>query len=372
MAITGNKGDWSEFYAMLKLLGDGIMYSADGELNKIEKYFYPILNVIREEEGLNLERESANSQIIVYENDVRVLEIPTSDFVAMYQFLYHKIVNAKDAAFPITEAEEFMRKIRCKRLKALSSDKKDIVIRIHDLRTGMDPTLGFSIKSMLGKDSTLFNYSEATNITYKIVGGISESQMEMVNSIEDQLLRMDKLYELGCDLEYAYYDSDVCLCNFQLVDSVFPQFVAELVRMYFYRESETTSVKDLVELLEQRNPFGLNENSVFYPHKMKQFLIYVALGMTAAKQWNGRYDANGGFIVVKNDGDVVCYHFYDRNDVEDYLYNNTRFDNPSRDRCGGWGAVFKGDDGNFYITLNFQIKSKNKKQRKTQRVRTPR
>lgn len=372
MAITGNKGDWSEFYAMLKLLGDGVMYSADGELNKIEKYFYPILNVIREEEGLNLERESSNSQILVYENDVKVLEVPTSDFVAMYQLLYQKIVDAKDAAFPVTEAEDFMRKIRCKRLKALSSDKKDIVIRIHDLRTGMDPTLGFSIKSMLGKDSTLFNYSEATNITYKIVGDISVSQMEEVNSIEDQLQRMDKLYDIGCDLEYAYYDSDVCLCNFQLVDSVFPQFMAELVRMYFYREAETTSVKDLVELLEQRNPFGLNENTVFYPHKMKQFLIYVALGMTAAKQWNGRYDANGGFIVVKSDGDVVCYHFYDRNDVEDYLYNNTRFDNPSRDRCGGWGSVFEGDDGIFYITLNFQVKSKNKKQRKTQRVRTPR
>ena len=112
MAITGNKGDWSEFYAMLKLLGDGVMYSADGELNKIEKYFYPILNVIREEEGLNLERESANSLIVVYENDVKVLEVPTSDFVALYQFLYQRIINAKDAAFPVAEAEAFMRKIR--------------------------------------------------------------------------------------------------------------------------------------------------------------------------------------------------------------------------------------------------------------------
>ena len=60
-------------------------------------------------------------------------------------------------------------------------------------------TQNISIKSCIGNSSVLFKSSEATNITYKIVGDISESQMEEVNSIEDQLLRMDKLYELGCD-----------------------------------------------------------------------------------------------------------------------------------------------------------------------------
>ena len=372
MAITGNKGEWSEFYAMLKLLGDGIMYSADGNLSRIEKYFYPILNVIREEEGLNFERNVEDRNILIYENEKKVLEIPVGDFVAMYKLLYNKIINAKESAFSVDEAEAFMTKIRCKRLKALSTDKKDIVIRIHDFRTGMQPTLGFSIKSMLGKDSTLFNYSDATNITYKIIGNINDDIMSEVNAIDDQLLRMDKIYEYGLDLAFVYYNSEVCYCNFQLVDSFFPQLMAELVRMYFYREAETTSVKDLVDLYEDRNPLNINNGPVFYPHKMKQFLIYVALGMTAAKPWNGRYDANGGFIVVKTDGDVVCYHFYDRNDVEDYLYNNTRFDNPSRDRCGGWGEIFKNEDNNYYITLNFQIKSKNKKQKKTIRIRKPR
>lgn len=372
MAITGNKGEWSEFYAMLKLLGDGIMYSADGNLNRIEKYFYPILNVIREEERLNFERNAGDRKILIYENEIKILDIPADDFIAMYKLLYDKIISASERAFSVDEAEDFMNRIHCKRLKALSTDKKDIVIKIHDFRTGMQPTLGFSIKSMLGKDSTLFNYSDATNITYKIVGDINDTVMAEINAIDDQLLRMDKIYELGLDLKYDYYNSEVCYCNFQLVDSVFPQLMAELVKMYFYREAETTSVKDLVELYEDRNPLNINNGAVFYPHKMKQFLIYVALGMTAAKSWNGKYDANGGFIVVKTDGDVVCYHFYDRNDVEDYLYNNTRFDNPSRERCGGWGEIFKNEDNVYYITLNFQIKSKNKKQRKTIRFRKKR
>ena len=32
MAITGNKGEWSEFYAFLKLLSDQVLHSADEHL----------------------------------------------------------------------------------------------------------------------------------------------------------------------------------------------------------------------------------------------------------------------------------------------------------------------------------------------------
>ena len=49
-----------------------------------------------------------------------------------------------------------------------------------------------------------------------------------------------------------------------------------------------------------------------------------ALGMTASKAWQGKFNANGGFIVVKEDGDIVCCHFFDRNDLEDYLFPQIR------------------------------------------------
>ena len=34
--VTQNKGEWSELYVFLKLLGSGILYAADADLNKIE------------------------------------------------------------------------------------------------------------------------------------------------------------------------------------------------------------------------------------------------------------------------------------------------------------------------------------------------
>ena len=43
MAKTANKGEWSEIYALFKLLGEKRVYAGDGNLNKIEDLFYPIL-----------------------------------------------------------------------------------------------------------------------------------------------------------------------------------------------------------------------------------------------------------------------------------------------------------------------------------------
>ena len=68
-----------------------------------------------------------------------------------------------------------------------------------------------------------------------------------------------------------------------------------------------------------------------------------------------KYDANGGYLVVRKDGEVVCYHFYNRNDIEDYLYYNTRFERASRSRYG-FGSLYRGDDGQVYIKLNLQIR----------------
>lgn len=47
--LTGNKGEWSEIYVLLRLLADGKIYAADSELNKLEDIYFPIIKIIREE-----------------------------------------------------------------------------------------------------------------------------------------------------------------------------------------------------------------------------------------------------------------------------------------------------------------------------------
>ena len=46
MALTGNKGEWSEIYVLFKLLGEGTVFAGDEVLNRIEDLFYPILMIL--------------------------------------------------------------------------------------------------------------------------------------------------------------------------------------------------------------------------------------------------------------------------------------------------------------------------------------
>lgn len=65
MALTGNKGEWSEIYALFRLLGEGKVHAGDGNLNKIENLFYPILSVLRNEKNHNYEY-NIQDELVIY------------------------------------------------------------------------------------------------------------------------------------------------------------------------------------------------------------------------------------------------------------------------------------------------------------------
>lgn len=357
MAITGNKGEWSEIYTLLRLLGDGKVHAGDANLNKLDLY-YPILNILREESKRYEYKPDINKNIVVIDEDGNeYARIPMAKFLAESESLLSAIKETKQRSFAVPSAECFMAKIGCSKLKAPSKDKADIHIVIHDLRTNMTPMLGFSIKSQLGSASTLLNATEATNIRYRIVGKeMTDDEMRRINDIEDHLPRMKAIIDNGYKLVYSDIEHHTFKNNLLFLDCCMPEFIAQCL-IYDSMPNPTSKIKEAVEHVANKNPFGFTGDDVlaFYEHKMKVLLIDAALGMTPAKEWKGRYDANGGYLVVRNDGEIVCYHFYNRNDVEDYLYNNTRFERGSRTRHH-YGRLYRENDGNVYIKLNLQIR----------------
>ena len=76
--------------------------------------------------------------------------------------------------------------------------------------------------------------------------------------------------------------------------------------------------------------------------------------MMPSKVWDGVYDATGGYLIVKENGDVLCYHIYNKNKFEDYLFNNTRLETASSTRHE-FGSIYK-QDGLYYFKLNLQIR----------------
>src|SRR5690606_33043554 len=85
---------------------------------------------------------------------------------------------------------------------------------------------------------------------------------------------------------------------------------------------------------------------------LKTYLRSSALGMVPAKTWDGELKAYGGYIVVLNDGRLVCYHLLNDDEFRTYLFENTKFDTPSTSRHD-FGRVYN-DNGELKINLNLQ------------------
>lgn len=356
MPITGNKGEWSEAYVLLKLLGIGKLYAADNNLNRIDNMFFPILNVIREETQGEIKEFHIdhNDRVVkIFVNDEFFVEYPCYQFNEEAQYLYAKIVEGGNRAFAITRSENFIKSIGCNRLAAPSTDKTDITLQIHDINTGYEPICGFSIKSEIGNSPTLINATGATNFIYE-VKGLSQDQITDINAIETSTKikdRMERIFSEAEKVEFVKVNSSMFTNNLTMIDSRLAEIVAQSL-IYHYRDG-LTSCLDVVNKLESENPLNYPADG-FYLHKFKEFLCFAALGMTPAKLWDGRDEANGGYIIVTSNGDVLAYHIYNRDFFKDYLMNNTKYERASTSRHG-YASLYQ-EDGKTYLKLNLQIR----------------
>lgn len=141
--------------------------------------------------------------------------------------------------------------------------------------------------------------------------------------------------------------------NLMLIDSRMEEIIAQVLICY-YRDN-ISDCKDIINKLEEENPLRF-PNKGFYEFKFKKFLCSVALGMMPSKEWDGHDEANGGYIIVSSDGDVLAYHIYNRDYFEKYLLDNTKLERGSTSRHG-FASLYK-EDGKIYMNLNLQVRFK--------------
>lgn len=355
--IKGNKGEWSELYVLLRLLAYGKIYAADDQVKKIENVYFPILKIMREEvKGKKLEyRIGTNEDIEIYNNDIKIKSVSRERLKKEADYLYNEIVNMKSRSFEIEHTEKFANAIECYRLAAPSSDKTDITMQIHDIHTGFEPICGFSIKSELGSAPTLLNASGATNFAFE-VEEISDEQMEQINALNNPkskiMDRMEQIFSLGT-VKYSKPLNEKFANNLMLIDSRMEEIIAQVLICY-YRDN-ISDCRDIINKLEEENPLRFPKKG-FYEFKFKKFLCSVALGMMPSKEWDGHDEANGGYIIVSSDGDVLAYHIYNRDYFEKYLLDNTKLERGSTSRHS-FASLYK-EDGKIYMNLNLQVRFK--------------
>lgn len=234
------------------------------------------------------------------------------------------------------------------------SDENDIEIVLYNLRNEFQSMKGFSIKSKLGGSSTLLNASvDNTNFLYEI-NDLEQSAISTINGIEKVRQRFATLKQTNGSISFVRVVSNIMQNNLVYIQDRLPELLGLVLEKYY--SSSLSKISDIVEDIARSNPLGYDysQNQDFYQYKIKNFLVAVALGLKPGKAWKGNYDVNGGYLIVKEDGDVICYHLYDRNQFEDYLYFNTKLETPSTTRHN-FGKIYL-DNGRHYIKLNLQIR----------------
>lgn len=358
MATKGkNKGEWSEFYAFIKILTDGELFAADENLEIIKDKFFTVLKIIREEkEGIKAyDISGKNGKVIITDSEGKLLSTVSLDNIKKkVTDIFSEIKNSSGTTFKVTLAKKAMAELHCTQIKAASSKKSDLIIVLHDRISPTFSELGFSIKSMLGSPSTLLNASGSTNFIYRVVENRKDEKLEGSGEALTVRDKTKEIYGNGGYLEFLGMDSEGFRKNLRKIDSCLPDILAEIMKHYY--NGNGMKISELVACLAKDEEFckKLDLGKSDFEYKIKNFLSAIALGMTPQKEWDGFTKAHGGYIIVKENGEVVCYHLYNRDEFEEYLFANTKLDTPSTTRHK-FGSFYK-EKGEKRIKYNLQIR----------------
>lgn len=403
-----NKGEWTEAYVFLKVLGDGRIYGADAQLHKDPLTFMDIVNIIRDEPDryLRFERMMKNEMdyIEAYEHDAVFNVVTAVELREKAARLYDEIMSLKGkGAGSIPDAEEYLRSLGLSGPKARISQaaserygsKTDIIITSLSSTDHMRTTEGFSIKSHLGAAATLFNSSTTSGFLYRIKG-CDDNAMNVINAHSSSIATALGIIRENFSLEYIGCRNDIFADNLSLVDSRMDEILqcGVLVFLGYYGDNNAAPLVTVCDRLAKINPIGHRRPEDFYLSKIKEFLYDTFGGMTATKPWNGRKLLAGGYLDVSSDGGILYYRAVSDDIFESYLLKSTCFDSPDRginsslsiargrayienreitedeitaasktkfgsmkQKKGDWGYVYK-KDNQYFLALNFQVRFK--------------
>ena len=367
-----NKGEWAEFYVMLRLLADGRLYTANRLLQKNYKSYLDVLKIIRQEcetQVLEYIIDSKRSvvDIKVQESNHILASIPILDFKIAAASLFADIKDAHGSSVPAPDhicdfaKVIYVSKPKAPAVKAYKKQfggKNDIFIEVRDGQTAIVSIMGFSIKSKFGQNPTLFNAGSSSQFLYSLTG-CDDDRMAEFNAITENGGRgwskcKEYLSQHGITMEFYQTQNPAYENNLYLVRESMSKILAWCVKDRLIDSAGDYEVKETVERMIAANPLRVPNPQVYYEKAVKDFLMASFTGMTAAKVWDGREQVNGGYIVVMDDGDVLCYHSNDRETFRDYLYKNTHFEYVSADKFS-WSRIQK-IEGRYYLSLNASVR----------------
>ena len=367
MSISANRGEHSELLAFLRILHGGTVQVADkaGEprhswlkISAIERPSDPGRRYVIRDDNVIVMDESAKEIAVVSKANIK----------SIADGLYLQIKSAAGASFYCASSDEAFQVLKLVGAKAASTVKSDLFLEVvSPVFQGEVLSLGFSVKSELGGLPTLLN-AGATQFQYRIVGCSADDALAVQEAVprnkdKDYPGPMRLMPALAMSNARVVFESvvdPVFEQNLKMIDTSFPRILAGTL-MHAYLGGEL-ALEDAVRspaLLDELSkvlslPLPMVERIV--KHKIKELLRQSALGMNPGRQWEGQVEAHGGWIIVKENGDIVCFHLINDDDFRDYLLARTKFDTPSMSRHEAGYVYRQGDSSEAKIKLSLQVR----------------
>lgn len=359
-----NAGEWAEFYTLLKILSEGKLYSADGEQNINKSESLPVISIAMETTTLDGFTKKpvnylvdAQNQSITFDLSGTTTEISMSRFKSEASSFFSIISSRTGPSFAVPEINDFLSQLGNPVTKQSSDKKADIHIVIHDTITGFNNEVGFSIKSKHSKPATLINASGQTLFQYKLANINTSNRSNVIDALDPKKTggpksRIQAMLNTGAQLDFSSVKKDNFRENLQIIDSSLDVILADCLQVFM--SGSKSKLREIVEIVSSRNPCNYKARDSsrlfdFYAYKIKRLIVDAALGMQPRDTWTGQYDASGGYLIVKEDGDIACYHLFNWNSLQDYLFNNLRFETPQ--------STGKGSKSSFNYALHYTCES---------------
>lgn len=370
--LKGNKGEWSEVYIFLKLLNDGKLYIADKNLNALKNVFLNIVKILRE----NYSYFTGKTVRILLNDEELAGQIPLEK-IQNYKEKSWNLIQSKISGNSIVSTDEisdFFEEMKISKLRAPSSKTEDLKMEVQDYRSGINSVVGFSCKSSFSAEATLFNASnDNTNFRFKVTGNINDKVMNQFNNILTKQghiaigERMMFLKKSGCDLQFIKPCKETAERNLILSGGTeLPEIVGSMLKFYYFEnegKSENSSCSSALNYIAAKNiaKYRYSNNYDIYERKIGTLLYDMFCGMRLSTNWDGRSSVNGGYIVVKNNGEVVAFHSTVADEFKQFLITQLGFESPSATRHN-YMKIEK-EDGQYFINLNLQIRFKKIKEK---------
>ncbi len=374
--ITANRGEWAELYVLFKLLGEGKIYAADENLNKNIHSYLEIIKIFREEVKDVISEYRTGATVDIYLEERLVTRIAATDFLRNAEALLDCINTATGRAFSVTpDLEGFMRNAQVKQVKAksisrfgLHGGKNDIVMEVRDPNMALVSKAGFSIKAKGKSPATLFNTAPASAFVYELLN-MTDTDMDNINALytnqggKDKEARISYIKTHGIEVVSRGNklvhgrDHSIFADNLEMVRGDMQAILNAMILAHYFEEGEKTKITDICDILIKINPLKTHNPDWLYPKAIKDFLYATFSGMTASERWDGRDKVNGGYIVAKENGEVLVFHTRDGESFKSYLFNNTKIDRPDASEKKGYpyAHVYK-QGGRYFFDLNFQVR----------------